>query len=363
MDSESISITNQRHFEVDVEKAFVIVVMGVIHVYEVLSNIDVQTSLPTGFFRIILEFLAGPLGAPVFMFAMGIGMIFTRHDSPEQFIRRGIRLFIAGYVLNFFRFIIPTIIDNISGAEHFSMAVILALFLNVDIFQFAGLSFVLMGLLKKARIRPLWILLLAILMQAAGIQYSPPSDHSDIFHLLLGLLVYTGDDSSFPLMLWFVYPAAGMVYGGVLKKTSDMDSFYKKILIVCPLILAAVVMFFVLTGYEIRNTFALADDIFYRQDIYHLIFTLPLILIAFAVSYFTFHGIEQTKAGRFILYCSTNLNVIYVVQWLLVAYTFESFLFIGINQISMAYVVPVGLLIIAVAIGISVIWNRVRGRN
>lgn len=95
MDSGSISITNQRHFEVDAEKAFVIVVMGVIHVYEILSNIDYHTTLPTGFFRIILEFLAGPLGAPVFMFAMGIGMIFTRHDSPEQFIRRGIRLFIA----------------------------------------------------------------------------------------------------------------------------------------------------------------------------------------------------------------------------------------------------------------------------
>ena len=61
MDSGSISITNQRHFEVDAEKAFVIVVMGVIHVYEILSNIDFHT-LPTGFFRIILEFLAGPLG-------------------------------------------------------------------------------------------------------------------------------------------------------------------------------------------------------------------------------------------------------------------------------------------------------------
>lgn len=59
MDSGSISITNQRHFEVDAEKAFVIVVMGVIHVYEILSNIDFHT-LPTGFFRIILEFLAGP---------------------------------------------------------------------------------------------------------------------------------------------------------------------------------------------------------------------------------------------------------------------------------------------------------------
>ena len=98
MDSGSISITNQRHFEVDAEKAFVIVVMGVIHVYEILSNIDYHTTLPTGFFRIILEFLAGPLGAPVFMFAMGIGMIFTRHDSPEQFIRRGIRLIIAAAI-------------------------------------------------------------------------------------------------------------------------------------------------------------------------------------------------------------------------------------------------------------------------
>ena len=212
------------------------------------------------------------------------------------------------------------------------------------------------------RIQPTWILCLAILMQAVGSRYVPPSDYPDIFHLLLGLIVYTGDDSSFPLMLWFVYPAAGMIYGGMLKKAANKSVFYKKILVTCTLILAGVIAFFFITGYDLRNTFALTDDIFYRQDIYHLVFTLPLILIALAVSYFAFNEIEQTKAGRFILYCSTNLNSIYVIQWLLITYTYSFFLIVGLEKISQAYVIPCGLLILASTIGISVIWNRIRGR-
>lgn len=38
--------------------------------------------IPDSALRNIIEFAGGPLGAPVFMFSMGIDMMYTRHNSP-----------------------------------------------------------------------------------------------------------------------------------------------------------------------------------------------------------------------------------------------------------------------------------------
>lgn len=34
------------------------------------------------------------------MYAMGIGMMYTRHDSPREFIIRGIKLLLTGLIIN-----------------------------------------------------------------------------------------------------------------------------------------------------------------------------------------------------------------------------------------------------------------------
>ena len=161
-------------------------------------------------------------------------------------------------------------------------------------------------------------------------------------------------------MLWFVYPAAGMVFGEMLKKTGNMDLFYKKTLAVSITMLAAMVSIMFRTGYDIRSLYALADDLYYQQDYYHFLFTLPAVMIAFALCHLLLSGLEQTKLGRFITYSSVNLNAIYVIQWLLVTYTHAFLMLTGIETISVEAVIPIGLLITASSIGICVIWKRVR---
>ena len=44
-------------------------------------------------------------------------------------------------------------------------------------------------------------------------------------------------------------------------------------------------------------------------------------LIALSISHFLLGKMEQTKAGTFICFCSRNLNVIYIIQWLIIAWT------------------------------------------
>ena len=86
-----------------------------IHFYEQFGSFDHAVKVPDTFFRNAMEFAGGPLAAPVFMFSMGIGMIYTHHDSPREHIKRGWKLLLTGYLLNFFRQTLPQLIEGLLG--------------------------------------------------------------------------------------------------------------------------------------------------------------------------------------------------------------------------------------------------------
>lgn len=349
-----------RLIEVDAAKTFAIIYMVVVHVYERMSVVDSDATLPDSVLRNIIEFAGGPLAAPVFMFSMGIGMMYTRHNSPEDFMKRGFRLLIAGYILNFVRFTGPLLALRAMGMDTDFGYSVLDTFCLVDIFQLAGLSFLLMGLLKKAQVKPFWIVCLALLMQATGTWLGLHMDQENPMNMFFGLFVYVGNASGFALMLWFVYPATGMLFAEIMKNVQDRDCFYKRALVLSAAVIISMVSILPLIDYDIRNTYANAGGIYYQQNMYSFLFTLSVVLIALALSYFVFHGLEHTIIGRFIKYCSANLTTIYVFQWLLIIYGFLFMMIIGSELISLEAVIPVGLIITAASIGLSALWNRAR---
>ena len=93
----------KRLFEVDCIKFFAIIFMVWIHVYEQFGKYDYREVMPDTLARNFLEFVGGPLAAPVFMFCMGMGMIYTRKQQVSDFVSRGLKLMVTGYLLNFFR--------------------------------------------------------------------------------------------------------------------------------------------------------------------------------------------------------------------------------------------------------------------
>jgi hypothetical protein len=88
-----------------------------IHFYEQFGIFDYKNTLPDSLFRNLIEFTGGPLAAPFFMFSMGIGMIYTGRNRPEDFIRRGGRLLLTGYALNFFRQTLPQLAGMALGID------------------------------------------------------------------------------------------------------------------------------------------------------------------------------------------------------------------------------------------------------
>lgn len=91
-----------RQLELDIAKDFAVLCMIAVHVQSNLS----QTKIIYSGFGGIVEFLGTLPAAPVFMFLLGMGAVYSRNNNLSKSIERGLKIFALGYILNFLRTII-----------------------------------------------------------------------------------------------------------------------------------------------------------------------------------------------------------------------------------------------------------------
>lgn len=89
------------------------------------------------------------MGAPVFMFCMGVTLGFSRRQNAAGWLRRGIHLITIGMFLNMLRYFPIAYASHATDNPELMKG--LALIFNVDILQFAGLAFMLLALCKRLR--------------------------------------------------------------------------------------------------------------------------------------------------------------------------------------------------------------------
>lgn len=82
-------VNTKRQAEFDYIKTLAIFFMVIIHVLEEISAYGAYETVPAGFWENLVEFGAGPLAAPAFMCAMGVGIIYSRRNGPSELFRRG----------------------------------------------------------------------------------------------------------------------------------------------------------------------------------------------------------------------------------------------------------------------------------
>lgn len=349
----------KRLFEVDCVKFFAIIFMVCIHIYEQFGNWDFDNNLPDTGYRTVMEFLGGPLAAPVFMFCMGIGMIYTSRNTPADFVKRGVKLLFTGYALNFVRHTVPILIGMIIGVKtEYSL---IGGLLNVDILPFAGMAFMTVGLLKKLKISVPGICCIALIFQAVGIWGTKLKIVSIGIQTLLGLLLPSGRHVAFPLTLWLVYPAFGMLFGEFLKKTEDRVKLYRRVMIAAAAFFVSYTSALLFVGYDIRMFFALYELSYYHQTIISMLWILPVVILELGGCYFLLRKIEEMRAGAFIRHCSINLNTIYIIQWLLIAYTLAFSILFGAEKTqSPLKLTALGFLMLTVAIGIMTLIKKIK---
>ncbi len=312
IDGEVINTGRQK--SIDYVKAFAIFYMVTIHWYEEMSVCYADGT--TSVLGYILEFLGGPLAAPVFMFSMGLGMIFSKHRTPLELFKRGVILLLVGYAFNIARICISyLIVGNIAG--YFDMETFLYYTFNVDILNFCGVTFMFTALLKKCKV-PIWsVPIVAIVMMTAGslIQYEATTFVGKYF---LALFIKCSDVSYFPLLNWYFFPAMGMIYGRYLRQAVDTDRWHRISLRLSIAFTVGILSAAFFYGINPIRFFTIEDDAYYLQNFMSAMFSLNVVLLCESLFYFLFKKVKIEKLDRLTFYMSNNLNTIYILQWLII---------------------------------------------
>ena len=307
--------------------------------------------------EILIVFILCQCSAPIFMFAMGIGMAYTRHSSPREFIIRGIKLLLLGLIVNTLYFL-----SNYGAGVPMEYA--LLSFLANDILQFAGITFILMGIFKKLNMRTIEIFIISILLSLIA-TYTPDFTIANMYlNQLLGHFFETIGDyivSCFPLFNWLVLPVCGMLFGENLIRCNNKEKLYKKIFEVSGLM----TLIMVIIGFlSLRGMFSVTGGTV-PEKLAYLHISIPDIFILIIIALFItsiFYFISKkcsSTINNLVKRTSGNVTIIYIIQWILIlslTYLYP-YLFIETN---LFIAIAVLLLIIIASVVLAEIYVKLK---
>lgn len=307
-----------RQIEVDIVKTICIIGMVFVHVFENFSYLETGDNFVI---YALLRIGNTIFGASLFMFCMGLGMNYTNKKDPKYFIFRGIKLFIIGLLLNFFRAGLLLIIGRIIDPSWVLVKDIIYQIFQVDILFFAGLSLILFGFLRKIK-TPVWVIvLISVCMSIIGTIFNGYDLGNEFLNCLVGLFIGTTGDivfntpSCFPLCNWFLIVMAGYCFAYALKKVAKKGRFY----IVFSGIALVVISLYV--------ALCIGPKVGYFQEdfrcTYHIATYNALVSICGAVFAFGLFYFISKIIPKFLLAGATNLSkntlVVYCIQWIIIA--------------------------------------------
>ena len=324
-----------RRNELELLKALAIVAMILCHpvIRLGIHRVGYESDFAFFFGDVILGDYLGV--AHAFMFAMGVGMVYSRKNAPADLMRRGVRLYLLGYALNFCRYGVYALAEGlISGV--FEPETLEALF-GPDILQFAGLALLFTGVLKKLRLREGHMLAVGLALSAIGTAVPFIDTGSFAGNWLLGHFVYTTWDAScFVFCNWYVFVAAGLVFGAILRKSEDRDRFYKRLLIVSGCVLAA----YLAATVKFGVLFLCRDRVYYATSTLEAAGLLSIDLTLLSAFYFLLKRVSASKL-RVFLEMSRSLTPIYLIHWCILG--FIDSIFCYLLEISFSWPVIYGI--------------------
>lgn len=355
------TVNRERQRELDLAKAICIFFLAFIHcTIECTPEPQLAEGIPYLFDTVI----GGPLSAPIFMFAMGIGMVYTARTGPGEYARRGIRIGVTGYLLNICRFLIPFLIGyKLTGDYEKYMAPLVYKVLGNDILQFAALAMLLMALFIRLRIPDRAMFLLCLGMSLAGTWLRGLDMGSPGANIFMGYFIGTQDAagmviSDFPVMNWLIVPVSGYLFGRRLQHVKDKDRFYG--LFSTAGALAAAIYFAV--GISRRwGMFGEGQNCYYHIATWDCLASLAAAVGILGICH-TAAGHLPERALSLIGDISRNVNSIYCIHWVLVSFSVNLVLYIrrGTQALPVARIMLLSFCISLAAIIIAHFVSRIR---
>lgn len=360
-DSE-VNLTRQK--ELDLARAIMIYCLAYIHVTIECST---DEALCSGIPYLFDTVIGGPFSAPMYMFAMGIGMSYTKNFFPADHFRKGIKLILMGYLLNICRFLIPYSIGYaITGDHGMYIEPLLYKVLCNDILTFAGLSMVLLSILIKFDIPRVMMVALATVMCAFGTLLNGVDVGTPLGNIFLGYLIGTEDAaglvlSDFPLLNWMMFPTCGYVFGRMLRRVKNKDLFY--LIVSLPASIIAVV-YFTIGIYTESGMFGEGQNCYY-----HMIFSDVLASLCLTVGligiYHFISKILPDKIHALARNISQRITSVYCIHWVIVTFTANLFMYVirGTTILTSGQILALGTVISIVSILLANCYTTLKERG
>ena len=300
-------VNRKRVPEIDVARALAVIFMVICHVLIELNVKYDIIGIPVD------SILGGPFAAPVFMFLMGIGMAYSRHSDAKSTLIRGVKLLAIAYILNFVRLTLPSLIAYGISGDYSFIADWPDKLMRVDILQFAGMAFLVIGLFKLLKLDWWWLLLFSVALLIAGPFLKDKATNIHWLDLFLALFYKTYHFAFFPLFHWLILPVVGLKVGELYLHLENKLRFYLFTLIVIFPISAAFEVVAYMGGLELLGP---------MTEFYFFTLLSGVSLCGFVMAWISLIGlvlmpIKNLHIGFFTL-LSRNVLSIYCIHWVIV---------------------------------------------
>ena len=344
-------VNTGRQVELDIAKAFAIIFMIFLHVGFIASDYNVNFSPIYKF--IVLQVLGRPYAAVIFMFCMGVGVVYSRHSQWDTMIKRGVKLFLLGILVNLFEFFLPYYLAKALSVNPapFDIAGGLMLFC-VDILAFAGLAFILMGVLKKFEVSNKKLIIIAVLMSIIGTLLKDIDFGNNLLNLFFANFIgCKGGFTAFPLFNWFIFPIAGYVWGQYFIRAKDKREFFK----FWPILLVVCFAYFLLSTKFWGGVFSNDNHFYFFMNTLDALFCIINAHAVIGLCYWLAKFLPE-KIIKVFSILSSNINRIYIAQWffipltmVLIVHSNKNFVFGDLENT----VISIGILILSTVVALG----------
>lgn len=351
-------VNGGRQKELDLAKAVLLFFLPYIHcIIECTPEPQLDFGIPYVFDSII----GGPLSAPMYMFAMGVGMAYARRHTPRDFFMRALQIEAAGYALNLFRFVIPSLLGYIltQDAGHYFSSLPYQFFGN-DILQFAGLAMMLTALFLRWGLSERAMLAVGFVFSLFGTALRGADFGSPALNVFLGYFIGTTDTaglviSDFPLLNWFIVPVCGYLFGKKLLYVKNKAVFYRTLSV--PAFAAAVLYFGVRIAAR-EGMFAPGQNSYYHISTPDIAASLAMTVGLLGIYFVLAQRIPKPVMDG-VSTVSRSINAIYCIHWVIVAIVTRVVLYAanGTQMLALWPVMALSTAISAVSIGLAYLWS------
>lgn len=300
-------------------RGFIVLIMPAVHTTLLYSTPEVKQ----GWLGIVLGFLAEQPGAQLFMFLMGVFIAYGRKKTIAQTLQRTLYLFIAGYLLNLIRLVLPYwwgwlpeefLKGNNVTLDEFTS---LRLLLTGDILQLAAIAYLICQFFVRVK-QKMIVLLISIMLVAL---LSPLAWKLETKHLLLQTAVHLFNGlppaTFFPVFPWLCYPLAGVLAGIVWQKYFLPAKTKMWLMTSAAVIVTGVVL-------------SLFEPVEWNENFYRLgpggtFFHLGVVMLWIAVFVWLATKLRDNIFFRFLHWISIHITSIYFIQWVIIMWLLPVF--------------------------------------